>query len=429
MSDTGRAGKKSKKSKDKSTAKKKNHNNKKRGPITNSTRLRRFRFVLNNWTPEEESDIILTCKKENLQWMFYGRETAPTTGTPHLQGACILGKQLSVNQIHKLPGFKRMSIQWMDMSAESNIAYASKEDPNPFQWGTAIEERQRTDWGKLKEALAQDKPLNQILDENDKYIEYYVKYPTGCNNLRSLGTKGRKWKTKVAWIYGPTGSGKSAVAELIAQMFAENYGFSNPEDGVYDWIGDPKWFDHYDRHPCVTFDDMRAKQWPDFSYLLKLFDRYKMTVQVKTSTTKWCPRLIVCSAPRLTEDTFEQRNMHKPEDINQLNRRIELVVHVPTYLAPLSRVELAIEACKALQQGHRSIDPKRLKEIFDPEKNDPKDEIYDNCLDKPFEEGFFDKYREKFAAMPTIDQIRQMEENDVNVDEILTSPVQDSDIQ
>jgi len=51
----------------------------------NRTRLKRVCFTLNNYTDEDERRIQEGI--ELYRFAIYGRETAPTTGTRHLQGA------------------------------------------------------------------------------------------------------------------------------------------------------------------------------------------------------------------------------------------------------------------------------------------------------------------------------------------------------
>lgn len=48
----------------------------------------RWTFTVNNWTPLDE--VVLTSQIFPLcRYAVYGREVAPTTGTPHLQGYCV----------------------------------------------------------------------------------------------------------------------------------------------------------------------------------------------------------------------------------------------------------------------------------------------------------------------------------------------------
>jgi len=45
-----------------------------------------FCFTLNNYTPEQEQALRGAVGSTGILYMLYGREVAPTTGTPHLQG-------------------------------------------------------------------------------------------------------------------------------------------------------------------------------------------------------------------------------------------------------------------------------------------------------------------------------------------------------
>lgn len=52
--------------------------------VRNNGSLKRFVFTLNNYGPEDEERI--QGHIADFRFAIYGREIAPSTGTPHLQG-------------------------------------------------------------------------------------------------------------------------------------------------------------------------------------------------------------------------------------------------------------------------------------------------------------------------------------------------------
>lgn len=61
--------------------------------LDGKTRLRRIVFTLNNWTQEEYdwlTTTLPTLPQPKVTWMIVGKEVAPETGTPHLQGMHLL---------------------------------------------------------------------------------------------------------------------------------------------------------------------------------------------------------------------------------------------------------------------------------------------------------------------------------------------------
>jgi len=115
-------------------------------------RARRWVFTLNNYTPEDE----LRIQMADVPYIIYGREIAPETGTPHLQGyleLCDRGSTLSA--VKKKIG-QRCHLEQARGSAEENIAYCSKEN-NVFQWGNR-------NWARVPAAIWRESLMGYITD-------------------------------------------------------------------------------------------------------------------------------------------------------------------------------------------------------------------------------------------------------------------------
>lgn len=93
-------------------------------------RLSRFVFTLNNYTEIEYEDL----KKMPVQWMILGKEKGES-GTEHIQGAVLIGKQIAFTTIKKWNGLQRAHIEPMKGTPQQSLAYCSKEDQHPFILG------------------------------------------------------------------------------------------------------------------------------------------------------------------------------------------------------------------------------------------------------------------------------------------------------
>jgi len=83
--------------------------------------VRDYCFTLNNYTPEEEAKLdAMKC-----QYMIYGHEIAPTTGTPHLQGYVYFKEARTMTAI--LKEVPRLSLRECRGDDASNIVYCSKD--------------------------------------------------------------------------------------------------------------------------------------------------------------------------------------------------------------------------------------------------------------------------------------------------------------
>jgi len=139
----------------------------------------------------------------------------------------------------------------------------------------------------------------------------------------------RQEKTIVHWYYGPTGTGKSREAYRIAEA-ASTYYVKDPTN---------KWWDGYDQQDVVIIDDYR-RDFATFATLLRLFDRYAMSVEYKGGTIQFNSKMIIVTSPKDPKQTWEGRS---DEDIQQLMRRIDVKMHFAS-LAPSREEVLANRA-------------------------------------------------------------------------------------
>lgn len=271
---------------------------------------RRIVFTINNWTPQEWAS--LTSWKPT--WLVIGKEVGDE-GTPHLQGASILGKQMTLAALKKIPGMERAHIEAMRGTPEHNLNYCTKQDTNAFVHGVMPKPGKRNDLIACYESLRDGATMRQLALEHGVEV---IKYCKGLTVTRSLLVEPRNESPKVIWIYGPTGVGKTRVSVE----------FANKHYGGEFWMsaGSLQWLDGYDGQPVAIIDDFRGKHCT-FSFLLRLLDRYPFRVPFKGGFVEWVPKVIFITCPYSPEEVFEVRGKHLPEDLHQLNRRITRVVH------------------------------------------------------------------------------------------------------
>lgn len=290
----------------------------------NGQRLSRFVFTLNNYTLEEEAAIQATCEKQQLTWLIYGHEKAPTTGTPHLQGACVIGKQRAFSTIKKWPGFERMSIHVMNGSCEQNKTYCTKEDKTLFfEHGEFQEPGKRNDLLLVVKAIKEGRSLRDIVVDDDSSAATYVRYSTGIHRLANLLSPNIRPLPTVIWFHGETGKGKTLSAVQAAERLAPGNWWISGDD--------LKWFDGYNNHRVAVIDELRYDSLK-FAFLLRLLDRYPLQVQIKGGHTQWRPEYIFITCPNPPELEFGRAY----ENMAQLLRRISLVATIPDHAERVS---------------------------------------------------------------------------------------------
>lgn len=267
--------------------------------MTSTAKNRSYVFTANNYTAELETMLQnLECK-----YMIYGREVAPTTGTPHLQGYVSFKSPLSFNSVlRKLNG---CNVEVAKGNATDNKIYCSKEDPSPFEKGDLPRAGARNDLEVVRQVLQETNSMASVVDvatsyQSIKMAEVYLKYKEHK----------RTWKPIVSWYYGETGTGKTKQAH--EELGNDLYLKSNAD----------KWFEGYDAHECVLFDDLRGNTFP-FHYLLQLLDRYSCRVECKGSTRQFLAKKIIITCP-----THPMHFSKDNEDVQQLLRRIDHIKHI-----------------------------------------------------------------------------------------------------
>lgn len=289
--------------------------------------VRAFVFTLNNYTKADETAIAQTCKDLNLRWLIYGHEVAPTTGTPHLQGACSIGKVVDFEKINTWKGFERAYIAQMEGSPQQNLTYCTKVDPHGmFQWGTIPEPGKRTDLINCVEKLKENQNLVELVQDTS-FAVCYVKYTRGINALTDLYRKQNdRIPPKIVWLWGKTGAGKTRSALELGRIIFGN-------EGVWLSNTNHQWFNGYNGQQCAILDEIRYNN-IKFDILIRLLDRYPFRVETKGGYVPWVPLLIfVTSLHKPIDANFP---IHEP--IEQLERRIHATIEVPDDLSVLQRL-------------------------------------------------------------------------------------------
>lgn len=237
---------------------------------------KRWCFTLNNYT-EDELQTLHTLVETNssVSLVLFGLEIAPTTGTPHIQGYIEIKDRKGIRYVKSLIS-RRVNVRKADGTYEQNKAYCSKNN-DFYEYGVPIPTRgARTDLTTVKELIEQGTPEKDIADQ---YFGIWARYHKSFQRYRALlnsSTRTSPTETTVYW--GSTGTGKTRM------VYAQCAGVPIFTPGDYEW------FDGYENHEVVLFDDYRG-EYP-IQFLLKLLDRYPMNVKVKGSFVTWNPKRV-----------------------------------------------------------------------------------------------------------------------------------------
>lgn len=247
-------------------------------------------YTLNNY---KEEDIIFLEELDGVSRHICGKEIAPTTGTPHLQGRITFKKAMrlsAVKKIHKRAHWTGARFQKSD--------YEQKGGDICIDICNDVQGK-RTDLDIIADMVVEGRSQRDIALECPGT---FMKYHKGLNALRSALIEPRTEPPEVTVIWGATGTGKSRMArELVENPFY----VWGPENN--------KWFDGYQGQKNVIFEEFRG-QLP-FGMLLRLLDRYDCKVEYKGGICEFVATKIVITSPKHprywyelcdTEDTYKQ---------------------------------------------------------------------------------------------------------------------------
>lgn len=108
-------------------------------------------FTLNNYSAEEVLLISALINSAEVNYVVFGREVAPTTNTPHLQGYIAFLRRKTLAQCRVVPGLARAHFEVARGTPREAIAYCKK-DGNFEEFGDIpVGQGHRTDWERLKD--------------------------------------------------------------------------------------------------------------------------------------------------------------------------------------------------------------------------------------------------------------------------------------
>ena len=290
-----------------------------------SRRSRSYVFTWNNpydgcfddWHSTEYPRLADQCK-----FLICAEEEGDEAGTLHIQGYIVWVSAKTHKATHDILAAFFGKNGWCEAakgSADDNIKYVSKKplscdmcSPNMkhlFEAGPRPQQGRRSDLARAYAALRTGATVRRLLDEEPSYQGLMVakQYLTYKEEKRDTSIV-----PDIMWIYGPTGTGKSHYAMTSLRELT-------PDD-VYVHSGG-QWFDGYDGHKSVVFDDLRADSFK-FHYLLRLLDRWEMQVPIKGGFRQWKPENIIVTSAKSPEQMFPKKAVDPVDNLTQLLRRI-----------------------------------------------------------------------------------------------------------
>ncbi len=270
-------------------------------------------ITLWNHTPDK-MEALCRSDKTIFSFVIFQEELCPTSQKEHIQFYGELNKLTRLNAIKKFFNDKTIHIEKRLGSQTQAIDYCSKSETrksDPITVGLKKQQGQRNDIKGIIADVKEGKKLVNIIEdlENPNYQQIKC-----AMTLKSIFSHPRTTKPQIWWIYGPTGTGKT------------RYVFDNHSD-IY--VKDmTKWWDGYDQQETILVDDYR-RDFCKFHELLTLTDRYACRREFKGGSVQINSPNIIFTSPNSPLEMWEHRC---EEDITQLTRRIDKIIHIKDLL-------------------------------------------------------------------------------------------------
>nr|WAE43026.1 MAG: replication associated protein [Cressdnaviricota sp.] len=238
---------------------------------------RNYCFTCNNYTDDSIAHLdTLACR-----YLCYGKEIAPGTHTPHLQGYIVFQNPRAFNGVRALlPG---CHLEIARGTPDQCIAYCSKDGDFHERGNRPKSPKQCGDLERARWVDALQHARDGSLDEIDPQI-LVCHYGT----LRRIEADYMVIADALSviesyWFVGDTGSGKSRGARLLWPDL-----YPKPLN---------KWWDCYESHETVLLDDVDPGHGPWLGSFLKIWsDHYSYIGEAKGRSRPMRPkRLLVTS--------------------------------------------------------------------------------------------------------------------------------------
>lgn len=240
-------------------------------PAGHGFRAKYWVFTLNNPTAEESDSLreigASIDDTSFVTYLVFGREVAPSTGTPHLQGYMEVGARVRPARMHKLGGLSRAAFFKRRGTAEQASTYCKKSgDYDEFgSFDVDLVPGRRTDLERIRLQIVEGVPEREIARE---HFATWVTHRRAFREYRSLIRDDVPdfREVVVCLLWGKAGTGKT---RFVYDRYPQLFRVPSP---------DLQWFTGYDGQDVILIDDYRGDA--NESTILQLLDGYRMQVRV-----------------------------------------------------------------------------------------------------------------------------------------------------
>ncbi len=295
-----------------------------------NARASRWAFTLNNWTPDDHDVLGALVNRPaasyKVRYLIMGQETAPETGTPHLQGYLELDCMQSLVAIKGHIGLEAMHLEPARSDATTNKMYCKKGGhwdefgaPGPGRGA-------RTDLEAVKVAIDGGATYKDVAQN---YFGAFVRYHRGLKEFFDVTTASpTRTGLCIRWWWGPTGTGKTRALSAMVSELETRHGWTSY------WLGNSPtgaWWDGYTGQEIVVMDELRGS-WMPHGFLLRVFDVKPYRVPIKGSSQP------LTSTHMFVTTNLPPHMLYETDHAGALERRVADYAYVYEHLMDVCHV-------------------------------------------------------------------------------------------
>lgn len=274
------------------------------------SRSRGFVFTLNNYTDEEERHV----QSVDCAYLCYGREIAPQTGTPHLQGFVYFADGKTERTVRKLiprahvePSRARDPAQAYDYCQKGGDYFERGVRPkSPHEKGQQEKDRWAGYMDSVRQKRLRDIPC-EVLCKNLRGIQYAIEQIDQSEaDLSPLEVADNYW------IYGPQGTGKTSYVKRRI----------SPDQLYLKCAKDERWTG-YKFQDDVLIEDYGKTGSFSVDFLKRWCDEYSFPVWVHYGSLVVRPKRIIVTS------NYHPSELFKGVELQAILRRFKLF-YIPT---------------------------------------------------------------------------------------------------
>ena len=290
----------------------------------NNAKARAWCFTFNNWTEPDYEEL-----KKNLnvcKYWIMGKEKAPKTGTPHIQGYFYCNNAITFNTARNMT-LGKCNLQKARGDSAQNEKYCSKEHDwesygtrpmTQAEKGQEGKTNQQEKWKRIWE-LTSKGDMKTLIEEYPKESFIHVKN-IGLARQTMVGGAAQLNETCGIWYWGESGSGKSHRARM------ENPGY---------YIKDAnKWWCNYYGQETVIVEDLDPSHGYMSGYLKLWTDKWTFTAEFKGGSVQGIrPKKVIVTSQYTIDQIWQDK-----ETRDALHRRFREI-----HVLPRGPIEKALE--------------------------------------------------------------------------------------